>query len=116
MKMQLIMQDNGFCQGIKVKNVPTWEETIYCLTEILGFNLDYLEYEYDDYLEYEYDDCIDELNERKKEIQDTFIAFIQGDCDWYGLCNNIYCEEDNDDFTIGIFAKLIEYIEEKQIV
>ena len=108
--MELIMQKNGFCKGIKIKRKPTWEETIYCLTEILGFNLDYLEdlSSEDIYLE--------ELNERKDEIHETFINFITGDCDWYGLCQDIFCEEDNDDFTLGIFVKLIQYLEEKEIV
>lgn len=108
--MELIMQKNGFCKGIKIKRKPTWEETIYCLTEILGFNLDYLEdlSSEDIYLE--------EFNERKDEIHETFINFITGDCDWYGLCQDIFCEEDNDDFTLGIFVKLIQYLEEKEIV
>jgi len=104
------MQDNGFCQGIKIKRNPTWEETIYCLTEILGFNLDYLEDLFSD------DIYLEEFNERKDEIHETFINFITGDCDWYGLCQDIYCEEDNDDFTLGIFVKLIQYLEEKEIV
>jgi len=108
--MELIMQDNGFCQGIKIKRNPTWEETIYCLTEILGFNLDYLEDLFSD------DIYLEEFNERKDEIHETFINFITGDCDWYGLCQDIYCEEDNDDFTLGIFVKLIQYLEEKEIV
>lgn len=108
--MELIMQKNGFCKGIKIKKKPTWEETIYCLTEILGFNLDYLEdlSSEDIYLE--------EFNERKDEIHETFINFITGDCDWYSLCQDIFCEEDNDDFTLGIFVKLIQYLEEKEIV
>lgn len=108
--MELIMQKNGFCKGIKIKRKPTWEETIYCLTEILGFNLDYLEDLSSDDIYFE------EFNERKDEIHETFINFITGDCDWYGLCQDIFCEEDNDDFTLGIFVKLIQYLEEKEIV
>lgn len=108
--MELIMQKNGFCQGIKLKREPTWQETIYCLTEILGFNLDYLE----DLSSNEF--YFDEFNETKNEIHKTFNDFITGDCDWYGLCQNIYCEEDNDDFTLGIFVKLIQYLEEKEII
>ena len=100
----------GFCQRIKIKRKPTWEETIYCLTEILGFNLDYLEDLSSD------DIYLEEFNERKDEIHETFINFITGDCDWYGLCQNIFCEEDNDDFTLGIFVKLIQYFEEKEII
>lgn len=108
--MELIMQKNGFCQGIKLKRKPTWQETIYCLTEILGFNLDYLE----DLSSNDF--YIDELNNTKDEIHKAFNDFITGDCDWYGLCQGIYCEEDNDDFTLGIFVKLIQYLEEKEII
>lgn len=108
--MELIMQKNGFCQGIKLKRKPTWQETIYCLTEILGFNLDYLE----DLPSNDF--YIDELNNTKDEIHKAFNDFITGDCDWYGLCQGIYCEEDNDDFTLGIFVKLIQYLEENEII
>lgn len=108
--MKYIMQENGFCKGVQLKREPTWEETIYCLTEILGFNLDFLED-----LSSE-DIYFDEFIESKDNIYKTFIAFIKGDCDWYGLCQNIYCEEDNDDFTLGIFAYLLKYLEDYDIV
>ena len=68
--MELIMQKNGFCQGIKLKRKPTWQETIYCLTEILGFNLDYLE----DLPSNDF--YIDELNNTKDEIHKAFNDFI----------------------------------------
>lgn len=113
--MKLIMQENGFCKGIKIKRYPTWDETIYCLEEILGFNIDY-QFDTKWMSPDEADDYAEEFNERKEEAHQAFINFIMGDCDWYGLCNAIYCEENNDAVTLGIFAKLIEYLNEKEIV
>lgn len=93
--MKYIMRENGFCKGIKIKREPTWEETIYCLEEILGFDLEYAFdidkpdeelADKDEIAEY-----IKEVVKEKEEIHKTFIDFIQGECEWHWLCNILYC-------------------------
>ena len=101
--MKLIMQKNGFCQGVELKRKPTKEEAIYCLTEILSFNLD-------DAFE-----DIDDWDEEMEEIYKVFIDFIKGECDWHYLCDAVYCY-DYDDVTIGIFAHLLQYLEEHGVI
>lgn len=118
--MNYLMQENGFCKGIELKREPTWDETKYCLEEILGFNLDYMfeidkpDEEWAD--EDEINDYNEEVAEEIKDIHKTFIDFIKGECTWHWLCDTLYCYDDLDEFTIGNFAYLIKYLDEKEII
>lgn len=118
--MKYIMQENGFCQGVELKREPTWEETSYCLSEILGFDLDYafeLDKPDEEFAEPdEMEDYLDEVKKEKEDIQKYFIDFIQGKCEWHSLCDVVYCYDDIDDFTIGIFAYLLKYLEDNGII
>lgn len=114
------MQENGFCQGLKLKREPTWDETKYCLEEILGFDLDYgLEISKpneESADEDEINDYNEEVAEEIKNIHKTFIDFIQGKCSLHWLCDTLYYYDSTDEFTIGDFAYLIKYLGEKGIV
>ena len=105
--MKLIMRDNGFCKGVELKREPTEEEIVYCLNEILGFDV---EFTLDEYVDE------DELEQEKQDICDTFVKFIKGDCEWHCLCDVLYDFDDIDDFTIGNFAHLLTWLEEKEII
>ena len=111
--MDFIMRSNGFCQGIKIKREPTWEETLHCLNEIIGFDVDYalsLDYEMDD------ENDRESQEEERQSIHKAFIKYIQGDISWNVLCDELYVYEDIDSFYIGNIAYLIDYLEKQGIV
>ena len=105
--MKLIMRHNGFCKGVELKREPTEEEILYCLNKILGFDVDWALSEFDDE---------EELEQEKDDIRETFIKFIKGDCVWYTLCDVLYNYDDTDYYTIGNFAHLLTWLEEKEII
>ncbi len=118
--MEYIMRKNGFCKGIQLKRKPTWDETNYCLTEILGFDMDfalYMDRSNDEYAdEDELEEYKKDVENEKKEIHKTFIKFIKGDCTWHWLCDTLYCYDDIEEFTIGNIAYLLKYLQEKEII
>lgn len=111
--MEYLMQENGFCKGIQIKREPSWDETLYCLNEILGFDVDFTLEEVGEFDDENGDELVED---EKKDIQKTFVDFIKGDADWHWLCDTLYCYDDIDSFTIGNFAYLIKHLEEKGIV
>lgn len=104
--MKLVMRDNGFCKGLELRREPTEEEIFYCLNEILAFDVDIESTEIDEEV----------IEQEKNDICHGFIAFLKGDCSWWYLCDILYCYEDKDDFTIGLFAHLLNWLEEKEII
>lgn len=109
--MEYLMQENGFCKGVKLKRNPTWDETLYCLNEILGFDVDFTLNEIK-----EFDDDNDDIEQEKVDIHRAFTDFIQGECDWNWLCDVLYCYDDKESFPIGIFAYMLKYLETKEII
>ena len=119
--MEYIKSQSGFCDGVKLQRKPTEEEALYCLGGILGFNLDEIS---DEFVEMGEDACSNEeekseYSEFKERIIETFCDFIEGNCDWYGLCTAVYDGNDygdNDEFMFGVFVELTKYLEEKGII
>lgn len=118
--MELVMRKNGFCKGMELKREPTEDEVVYCLTDILGFdygnvisdlNVDLKNAEDEEEAEI----IKEEIEREKKNVRKAFIGFIKGDCDWEGLSDALYSWGEYN-FTIGIFAHLITYLKEKEII
>lgn len=104
--MKLIMRDNGFCEGVELKREPTEEEIFYCLSEILGFDTEF---------------TLSGLNETelkgtKDDIREVFIRFLKGKAEWWKLCETLCSYDDREEFTIGIFAHLLTWVEDKGII
>jgi len=104
--MKLVIRENGFCEGVELKREPTEEEVLYCLSEILGFDTDFALEGLDE----------TELKGTKKEIRKVFIKFIKGKAEWWVLCEELCSYEDREEFTIGIFAHLLTWLEDKGII
>ena len=104
--MKLSMKDNGFCEGVELKREPTEEEALYCLSEILGFDTEFALSELDE----------TEAKEAKEDIRKVFIKFLKGKAEWWMLCEELCSYEDREEFTIGIFAHLLTWAEEKGII
>lgn len=104
--MKLVMRENGFCEGVELKREPTEEEALYCLSEILGFDTEFALSELDE----------TDTKETKKEIREGFIKFLKGKFEWWELCETLCSYEDREEFTIGIFAHLLTWAEEKGII
>lgn len=100
------MRENGFCEGVELKRKPTEEEVFYCLSEILGFDTEFALSELDE----------SELKEVKDDICEVFIKFLKGKAEWWMLCETLCSYEDREEFTIGIFAHLLTWAEEKGII
>ena len=104
--MKLVMRENGFCKGVKLKRKPTEEEVFYCLSEILGFDTEFALSELDE----------SEFKEVKDDICEGFIKFLKGKSEWWELCETLCSYEDREEFTIGIFAHLLTWLEDKGII
>ena len=100
------MRENGFCEGVELKREPTEEEVFYCLSDILGFDTEFALSELDE----------TETKETKKEIREVFIKFLKGKEEWWMLCETLFSYEDREEFTIGIFAHLLTWVEDKGII
>ena len=105
--MKLIMQDNGFCNGVELKRNPTEEEIMFCLHDILGFDTEFALSE---------NDTNDGFAEEKEHMCNVFIKFIKGEIEWWALCEAVCCYEAMEEFTIGIFAHLLTWLKEKEII
>ena len=57
-----------------------------------------------------------EIKETKDEIREVFIKFLKGKAEWWMLCETLCSYEDREEFTIGIFAHLLTWVEDKGII
>ena len=94
--------------GLKLKRDATKREAVYCLKNIMGFNLDL-----------SLDDCEtnQEKDSYKNDITIAFNEYLKGHIEWCVLCEETFCyDEDGLGPSIACHLYLIQYLIKKEII
>ena len=102
-------KNNPIPHALKLKRDATMRESIHCLKNIMGFNLDLV-----------LDDCEsnDEKYDYKNDITIAFNDYIKGNIEWSVLCENTFCYDYDDvgGASIACHIYLIQYLIKKEII
>lgn len=106
--VKMTMETNGFPKGFILKREPTLRETMYILSNILGFAVD------------DYKDWFEDKEERqgfRKDCQSALTMYLKGECDYSHLCSETQCYDDDENgFPIVFAFPLASYLQKKGII
>lgn len=107
-KIETTMEANGYVKGFVLKREPTVRETMYILSNILGFSVN------------DYKDWFDDKEERqdfRQDCQSALTKYLKGECDYSHLCNETQCYDDDEiGFPIAYAFPLTSYLQKKGII
>jgi hypothetical protein len=106
--VKLSMEANGFPKGFILNREPTERETMYILSNLLGFAVD------------DYKDWFDDKEERqdfRKDCQVALTKYLKGECDYSHLCNETQCYDDDEiGFPMVYAFSVASYLQKKGII